>query len=208
MRAFIFSLDAFVAFTLALIAIYSLIFFSSIPSSYYYLLTQGHFLSRDTLLTMSTTFCNLDYGCENYAGSHLIDYLVTNSRDQKSFVQKTIGTMIPNHFGYSVEYADGSNLNRWISIYDTSTEQSDTHAKTSKRISVSSQIPVFRYSAPLKKTSISPFRYLTCNGDSTITADGVLITCGEDLNKPKNQVLGQDVVPSTDVKVVRLTVFI
>lgn len=243
MRAFIFSLDAFVAFTLALVAIYSLIFFSSVPSSYYYLLTQGHYLTRDTLLSLSTTACASDYGVCGAPGS-VLDNIVgqENEAFQKNMIQSTIGEMIPDQFGYRLEMSTvggTGDLGPWELLYDTALEPGETHADQSKKLSVSSQVITFGYSDDVKKLRFSPYTYLTCGfaadgggggGDGSGHGDGWadwgIITCGtvsisgggdsnesssEEVNigntHPSN-ILGGELVPSSDVKVVRFTVYI
>ncbi len=251
MRAFIFSLDAFVAFTLALVAIYSLIFFSSIPSAYYYLLTQGHYLSRDTLLSLSTAQCSNYYGvCEAPAGS-VLDNIVgqADAGNRKALVQSTVGAMIPVQFGYVLETSQDLGQT-WGVVYDTASEGSDPHAKTSKKLSVTTQVITFDYSGRLRKFPESPYNYLTCHGDGygddTGGAGGTggtggfatgggddwgTITCGtfntstggssgngtggtsQNMTVPlgntyPGNVLGGDIVPSSDVRLVRLTVYI
>ncbi len=235
MRAFIFSLDAFVAFTLALVAIYSLIFFSSVPSSYYYLLTQGHYLTRDTLLSLSTTACAEDYGVCVADGS-VLDNIVSqdNTAFQKNMIQNTVGDMIPDQFGYRMEVStvnSTGSLGAWELLYDTALEPGETHANQSKKLSVSSQVITFGYSAKVYKMGHSPYNYLTCGfaagdgGGTTASGDDWsdwgIITCGtvtingtngsEDIylgNTHPGDVLGGDLVPSSDVQVVRFTVYI
>jgi hypothetical protein len=254
MRAFIFSLDAFVAFTLALVAIYSLIFFSSVPSAYYYLLTQGHYLSRDVLLSISTTKCTDDYGvCENGLGSVLDNIVSLGDPNETShrteLIKNTVGLMVPKQFGYAVELS-GTEGNSWELIYDTKDDAGDDHAKTRKKLTVATQVITFGYSGRVSKLIESPFNYLTCNGDGynqdgSIGSSGGgsngssssgggnfgLITCGSVSNNgtggsgnvtsngsgtegtpfgnmdPSN-VLGGDLVPSSNVKLVRLTIYI
>ncbi len=227
MRAFIFSLDAFVAFTLALVAIYSLIFFSSVPSSYYYLLTQGHYLTRDILLSMSTSECTDDYGTCGLDGS-VLDAIVSQADPdhQKNLIRNTVGEMVPNQFGYRLEVSEDEGEN-WAVVYDTADHNDDKHAKLSKKLSVSSQVISFGYSGKVSKMPYSPYNYLSCTGDGYGDGDGIgtgfddwgLITCGELFslggeekllgNLHPSEVLGvSDLVPSTDAKVVRFTVYI
>lgn len=207
MRAFIFSLDAFIAFTLALIAIYSLIFFSSVPSSYYYLLTQTHYLSRDALLSLSTTSCNSDlYSiCHEYSGS-LLDRLSSYEGPARdSFIDLTIGQMIPDQFGYRVDISDSTGSFR--SVYDTSAISTDSHAKSRKKISVSSQVVSFGNSMNSRATT-NPFMYNSCGGGNSLEASR-LLTCSDSLNFPPGSSSGPtDVIPSPQVRIVRLTVFI
>jgi hypothetical protein len=198
MRAFIFSLDAFVAFTLALVAIYSLIFFSSIPSSYYYLLTQGHYLARDVLFSISTADC-VHPICSDPEAS-ILDNIVFGYRTdfQKPLINETIGRAIPSQFGYKVEVrVDEDGL--WNELYDTGKEPGDTHAKKMRKLSVSSVVPVFEYVSEQKK-DINPYIYTSCMGDGFDT----LITC----STPSDDADSDTIVPLLGVRLLRLTIFI
>lgn len=196
MRAFIFSLDAFVAFTIALVAIYSLIFFSSVPSAYYFLLTQGHYLSRDSLLALSMTACSDSLACKN-PGASILDNLVAENNPtwqptQVAEVQNTVGYMVPVQFGYTLEMSsDGGNT--WAPIYDSASNPNDQHmAKGERKLSVATQIITFGYSGKVTKLLTSPYIYLSCRGngqaeggDMGQTTGGTgantslgLITCG------------------------------
>ncbi|MDD5171810.1 MAG: hypothetical protein PHF60_02125 [Candidatus ainarchaeum sp.] len=231
MRAFIFSLDSFVAFTLALIAIYSLIFFSSVPSAYYFLLTQAHYLARDSLLAVSTSDC-ITGGCDNPDGTVLDNIAFhTDPDQQKELIKSTIGLMVPQQFGYTVSLSEDSGQG-WTVLYDTATEGSDLHAKSTKKLTVSTQVMTFGYSAAINKLKASPYNYATCGagadgGEETEAAEGAtsdfgIITCGEmeidngdgtSSTKPLGNihpsvVLEGDLVPAADARIVKLTIFI
>jgi len=207
MRGFVFSLDAFVAFTLALVAVYSLIFFSSIPSSYYYLITQGHYLARDALWSASTTMCeDGPYLCGDISGS-VLDAIVSleNTGQRKALIQETIGTVIPSQFGYKIEVSEDQG-NNWHTYYDSATETGDPHVPDAvRKLKVSSQIINFGYTGKFRKPDGSPFKYLTCPQAGS-TGDGIVITCGE-YNLIDPDAAG-DVVPMPKAKLVRITVFI
>ena len=67
-----------------------------------------------------------------------------------------------------------------------------------KKLSVSSQIPVFEYSSTVKK-DINPYLYKSCIDDNT----DFVITCDDvSPHVPK------EVVPKAGVVLVRLTIFI
>jgi hypothetical protein len=196
MRAFIFSLDSFVAFTLALVAIYSLIFFSSVPSAYYYLLTQGHYLSRDVLMSLSTTACSDEYGECGATGS-LLDNIVAQEVPayRTNLIRNTVGDMVPKQFGYVIEVSDDRG-DTWAVLYNTGgsspEEQADDHAKFSKKLAVATQVMTFGYSGKVRKLQTSPYRYDSCRGDGIMgsdsegtggwdtdpTVDFGIITCG------------------------------
>jgi len=209
MRAFVFSLDAFVAFILALVAVYSLIFFSSVPSGYYYLLTQAHYLSRDALMTVSTTQYEDWSGCIScpVTGSVLDYILYESSADvRKDTIHHTIGKIVPDQFGYVLEYRD-NETDDWHAIYDTRDPALrvpyDEHATDISKVKVSSEIVNFGYQGAVMKEDESPYKYRTCGSGNP---DAVIVTCGEfNMIEPGGE---EGLVPSPDVKIVRLVVFI
>ncbi len=214
MRAFIFSLDAFVAFTLALVAVYSLIFFSSIPSSYYYLLTQGHYLARDTLFTLSQADCvtPIISDCKLKSNSALDNIIFgdVSTEIQKNAINNTVGSAVPNQFGYIFEVSSDNGAS-WAMLYNTS-EAGDKHAKVKRKLSVSSQVPVFDYSGHLAKDNPNPYYYNTCGGAGDISGNNnMVLICAESATGAGSAFIGGgegDIVPSTGIKLVRLTIFI
>lgn len=203
MRGFVFSLDAFVAFTLALIAVYSLIFFSSIPSSYYYLLTQGHFLARDALMATAMTECDpVDYSCGGVSGS-ILDAIVSSDNPElrNSLIRESVGSIVPNQYGYTLEISENQG-ETWTTIYDTADNTDDPHAKDINKMKVTSQVVNFGYTGVYQKPTESPFSYNTCHG----TSGDLVITCGNhSLIDPDAY---GDVVPEPVTKLVRITVYI
>ena len=188
-RGFIFSLDAFVAFTLALVAIYTVIFFSSIPSAYYNSLAQAHYLSKDTLLALSQTKCN--YGpCSDRTVS-ILEHLLFRSRDKANEVKFFIGSYIPVSLGYSFEVSGGGDT--WDVVYSTAgdSDPSNLHNRKKQKLSVSSYTVAFDYSNELREAK-SPYTYNTC--------DGGIVVC--ELPVPTYR------PPGAVMKIVKLTVFI
>ncbi len=202
MRAFIFSLDSFVAFTIALIAIYSLIFFSSIPSSYYYLLTQGHFMTRDVLMALSTTECTSVYSFCSVSGSVLDGIVSSTGTARDGLIQGTIGEMIPSEFGYALEMSDNEGQS-WYAVYDTRIDEPDgPHTGQGIKLLVSSQVMTFGYGDIFGKKESSKYAYRSCGGSEY----DILITCGNDtLRTPEER---GEIVPKIDTVLVRFTVFI
>jgi len=205
MKAFVFSLDAFVAFILALVAVYTLIFFSSVPSAYYFILTQAHYLSRDALLSAATTDCSVlgKSGCD---GS-VLDVIVKSDPNNaiiSNYVKNSIGAAIPNQFGYKLEKR-APDSDEWVVIYDTSTDKTDSHAKTMKKLQVSSSIVNVGYQTKTisEKKRANPYIYNTC---AVSNADNKhVITCGDsELIEPT----AENVIQPINATIVRLTVFI
>ncbi len=191
-RGFIFSLDAFVAFTLALVAIYSMIFFASIPSAYYGTLTQAHYFSKDTLLALSQTRCNYPQCPQSEKNLTVLDFIVFRS-DSKGDVDYFIGKNIPNQYGYSLETSDDGS--GWQEIYNTASQQNkvpdDRHAARKQKLSVSSYAVAIQYNDQVNKPE-NPYSYITCKGQAVV--------CDIPISNYN--------VPSPRMKIIKLTVFI
>jgi len=204
MKAFVFSLDAFVAFILALVAVYTLIFFSSVPSAYYFILTQAHYLSRDALLSAATTDCSIILApqCE---GSVLDEIAKGTAEDPITLnYVKTIGAAIPNQFGYKLEKRAPGESN-WTTVYDTSNNKNDPHAKTMKKLQVSSSIVNVGYQTKTtsEKKKANPYIYNTCSASNADNKH--VITCGDsELIEPE----AENVIQPINATIFRLTVFI
>ena len=156
---FIFSIDSFVAFSLSLVAIYSMLFFSSIPSAYYSSLMQAHYLAKDTLTALSLSNSSED-------GVSELGYLlfVVSKPAQSAVIEERIGPLIPNQFGYLVETSEDGE--EWDVVYDTKDNPSDSHNKAYNKLRASAGTLIFGY-ASSPKTPQSPYRYITCNGPYT-----------------------------------------
>jgi len=189
-KAFIFSLDAFVAFTLSLVAIYSLIFFSSIPSAHYPALLQAHTLAKDTIIALSLT--EVEKSGEDVS---LLDYVVLRGAS-KSEINEIVGTQIPDQFGYTLEKSDDGDS--WEMLYDTKKPGTryfdDNHNENQKRLSISTYSLVLEYEG-VKREPENPYGYSggTCSGNAT--------PC----NTPT---FNRDEIPQPAVVLVRLTVFV
>ena len=189
MRAFIFSLDAFVAFTLALIAVYSLIFFSSVPSGYYATLAQAHGLATDGLEALSLTECKGVFGAERCGDDiSLLEYLAYRSADGEGDIRFILDDHIPVSFGYGFETSDDGGSG-WNAVYDSKNEAGSKRPKEARKLSVSAYAVTFQYSDPL--TVKNPYSYKTC--------DGGIVACGVPTN---NLQLG-----SANVRLIRLVVY-
>lgn len=147
-KAFVFSIDAFVAFTLCMVALYSLVFFSGIPHTYYTNLMQANDLSKDVL----TTF--MDTPSPKEGQSTLLGYLVLggNSEVAKGYLKE----LVPPQFGYSLEISnDGENFNPvpGVNTYEE---------KEYKKLKAISYALLFDFTSPI--ISSNPFGYNTCSG--------------------------------------------
>lgn len=195
-KAFIFSIDAFIAFTLSLIAIYSLIFFSSMPSAQYAVLTQAHYLAKDSLSTLMLTKCDaLICGVGNTDAS-IVDYVAfrtggtPHNPDQIAVINAYLNDIIPPQYGYKIELGNGVS---WDVIYDSAVDDAtNKHIKSMKRLSVSSYAVIFNVNSGNPQNQ---YKYMTCNGNPE------LVPC----DFPPEAIGGSQ--PSSQTKVVKFTIY-
>ena len=185
-KAFIFSLDSFVAFILTVAALYSLLFFSTVPSAYYSSLMQANYLAKDTLLTLATTECT---DCEEGKEMTYLDYILQelkygNTQPAREYIGRSISSsskdaLIPEQFGYKIEvmradktwsnYSDlkglGDPLNPYA-YYDTRTDTESANKQEYNKLKAAAHILFFSYSdaGPAE----NPYSYITCDGGQII----------------------------------------
>jgi hypothetical protein len=160
MKAFIFSLDSFVAFTLTVAALYTLVFFSTVPSAYYAGLMQANYLAKDTLLSLATTSYSAD---QTY-----LDYIVGELPENPQPARGYIGALVPPQFGYRLEsYEEGGG---WTSLYDTATDPDSPNKKEYHKLRATAK-SVYLIVDPAREPGESPYGYITCGGNYTV--------CGE-----------------------------
>lgn len=174
-RAFVFSLDAFVAFTLVLVVIHALVFLAAVPSSYYGGLMQASYLARDTLDSLvfasaGKALCdpgNEDYeNClARYEGKTMLDYVVAN-RDDPDVIRERVGALIPDQFGYRLELIDSSGQVS-ETVYDTANPEflppAETHNKLYNKLQASAHSLYFGYTDAGRRGFDNPYCYMTCN---------------------------------------------
>ena len=166
MRAFIFSMDAFVAFTLALIAIYSLIFFSSVPSGYYATLSQAHSLATDTLEALTLASCDSEFAdlpqC-NEDKVNLLEYLIYRSTDKSGDISFLLDDQIPEAFNYRLEVQEDEG---WQTIYDSAGKPNRPPSQA-RKLSLSAYALAFQYDQFVPAVK-NPYSYRTCKGGVTV----------------------------------------
>ncbi len=146
-RGFVFSIDAFVAFSLSLIALYSLVFFSAIPYTYYSSLMQAHNVAKDSLNTLSIL--------PSPTADHetALGYLVLFAN--QNTIKEYLDVLVPPEFGYSLEKQEGNN---WNSLANTFASK-----QFYKKLKSVSYGVVLDYEEP--PNNENPFGYNTCDGD-------------------------------------------
>ncbi|MFA5077531.1 MAG: hypothetical protein WC488_03845 [Candidatus Micrarchaeia archaeon] len=166
-RAFIFSLDAFVAFSLILVALHALIFLAAVPSSYYGALMQANYFARDTLLSLTVAQANRVAGLEDEPlDASLLDYVIAHSSDP-AVVRRHVGALIPVQYGYRLEICDpepGGASATCSKIYDTAdySAAEDPHNKLYHKLQVSSNSIYFGYVT--ERDYSNTHCYITCHG--------------------------------------------
>jgi hypothetical protein len=123
-HGFIFSLDAFVAFTLTMITISLLIFTIGTPKPYYYSLEQTHQLAHDTLQVLAASSDDPLHGTyleQILGGSNVneIMFKVAGGKEtNRTPSDQYYRPIIPKGFGYSLERYSFSN-GAWDMLYDS-----------------------------------------------------------------------------------------
>ena len=170
-RGFIFSLDAFVAFTLITIVIGLLVFMIGAPKPFYPSLRQAHQLAYDTLNVLATStdaVGNPTYLEQMLAGQgpslSKTDIMVQVVGGANS----TYRPIIPMGYGYTLRTYDLTN-DAWATIFDSTDPSSNICNATGRcgrqytklRASASTFTSTYTH-APIP--GFSPFCYMSCNG--------------------------------------------
>jgi hypothetical protein len=200
-QGFIFSLDAFVAFTLIMVTISLLIFTIGTPKPYYPSLEQAHQLAHDTLMALATS--SPDAGGPTYLdqilinGNHDLIVNVAGGDDTR------YNAIIPKGFGYRLETV---NINDGAirTIYDSKTDpDSDRFRKEFSKLQASATIFTSNYEwAPGE----SSYCYLNCRGYDRWDASGpqYVSTCNvTPCDSPKDKAR----MGNGSVQMVRLVVY-
>jgi len=162
-RGFIFSLDAFVAFTLVMVAIAFLVFAIGTPKPFYPSLEQTQKLAYDTLTVLSTS-------SDTPGGQTYLEQILAD-QSNRVYYYKTAGgsdstsvfPIIPKGYGYSLEVYD-FNTGNWGVRYDAGSDpNSDRYGKSFTKVRASATSFASLYSI-LPAPGESPFCYATCRG--------------------------------------------
>ncbi|MBN2121955.1 hypothetical protein JW721_02770 [Candidatus Micrarchaeota archaeon] len=232
-KAFVFSLDSFVAFILSVAALYSLLFFATVPSAYYSSLMQANYLAKDTMLALATSQAgNVGeslYGCDPGASmlSCILSDLEADSWEMggdanEGAARDLIGVsdgneirsaLIPVQFGYKIEtleYAetDGGEIDfenaAWVEMYDTANDPLSANKKEYHKLKAATHILYFAYEHEPEAGEGSPFRYVSCGGEHSICE----WPGGFEYSEDYAGVAQQDIRGDAVAYVVRLTVYI
>lgn len=186
-KAFVFSLDSFVAFILTVAALYSLLFFATVPSAYYSSLMQANYLAKDTILTLATSQAGADgetYGCDRNVSS-LACIISTLEDGRYGAARNLVGVseggeartaLIPPQFGYKIERMmydeseEGIDLENadWEEMYDTADDEDSGNKREYNKLKAAAHSLYFGYSDEPLSEDGPPFRYASCDGDHTI----------------------------------------
>ena len=164
-RGFVFSLDAFVSFSLIIIAIQSMIIMSSAPSGYWHGLLQAENLAKDTLHAVSNTMAASGVTVVGEASQRIMAGSPFDSGDD---IVIMTNRLVPRPYSYSYHYYD-LGTRKWTTLYNASDpafnpDPADPHFNvTYRRVSASSEQLVLDYSSPVIRPQ-SPYCNVFCRG--------------------------------------------
>lgn len=164
-RGFVFSLDAFVSFSLIIIAIQSMIIISSVPSGYWHGLLQAEDLAKDALHVVSSTMTDSGVTVMGEASARIMAGSPFYSGDKIILVTNRL---IPRPYSYSYHYYD-LGKHEWITLYNASDpafnpDPTDPHFNvTFRRVAASSEQLVLDYASPVIRPQ-SPYCNVYCHG--------------------------------------------
>ena len=107
-RGFVFSLDAFVAFSLILIAIQTMVLISASPAGYWKALLQAQFLAKDTLHDVSNVM--VDNNGQSALGESSAN-IVSGHLDPRSRMIQISDKIIQSPYSYAYSYYDTNTDN-------------------------------------------------------------------------------------------------
>ncbi|VVC02364.1 Uncharacterised protein [uncultured archaeon] len=161
-RGFVFSLDAFVAFSLILIAIQTMVLISASPAGYWKALLQAQFLAKDTLNDISTTMTSNGVSALGEASGRIADRATLDSSFRIIQISDKI---IQKPYSYAYSYYD-INTDQWSVVYNASHDEGPDgpHANISfKRVEASAQKLMLEY-VDLPVRPQSPYCNVYCKG--------------------------------------------
>ncbi|MFA6489785.1 MAG: hypothetical protein WCT52_03825 [Candidatus Micrarchaeia archaeon] len=164
---FIFSLDAFVAFTLTMVTVGMLIFIIGTPQPFYPSLEQAHQLAHDTLAVLATS-------SDSPGAPGTLTYLeriIKDENEARGIMFRVAGGsdeypgIIPKGFGYKLERYNFL-ANAWDAepLYDAGSDPtSDRRGKNFTKLQASATTFASIYTVP-PDPGESPYCYLSCFG--------------------------------------------
>lgn len=167
-HGFIFSLDAFVAFTLIMTTVGLLIFTIGIPQSFFPQLSQAHQLAYDTLFVLAS-------GTDQpYVPEHrtYLEQILQGGTDRSLLLRQVAGGdpayhgTIPRGYGYRLEVREfsPSGPSSWQPLYDSAADPySDRFNRNFSKLAASATtfLPVYLVQP---RQGESQYCYLSCYG--------------------------------------------
>jgi hypothetical protein len=183
---YIFSLDAFVSFSLILLSVQALLVMSSSPAGYYRQLLQASFFAHDTLDAMKIAKLPAITGIDRTYMDYLSDFALTRNGCQTSGpcsaqMRNLNDLSILPQYSYAYFY-DNLNGSSWI-VYNASNDSQSTHKGIPyRRIQASAQSYMLGFTIPMNR-GYSPFCNVVCrgfNGTGNSTSEGCTsVPCGD-----------------------------
>lgn len=166
-KAFVFSLDAFIALSLILITIHSLLMLISTPKGYYTSFEQAYDLAKDSLIVLE----HANYsGGQSYLDKIGACYVDAGSMDGDiiDIMHDHVDPLIPEQFGYRFDYYN-TETEKWGMIYDTKNDSESTHNNETRKLRATAQTLAIGYvEGDEPKPGADFFGYMHCDGTMTV----------------------------------------
>jgi len=211
-RGFVFSLDAFTAFSLVLVTIYSLFIIINLPKGYYSTLEQGYDIARDSLTVLDHVPDPASGIGETYTQRLLNSYLQSPPPScsplcgvSDSTRGGALGKTIPKQWGYMIDYySNDTGTPAWVTLYDSRAEPAGSaDARPGyRKVQASAQTIVSSYSTNPNQGE-SPECYITGKG---YQSPGVY-TCSAYAATPCDALNANFLPGQISVGIIRMTVF-
>lgn len=191
-HGFVFSLDAFVAFSLILVSIQSLLVISAIPKAYYPGLLQADNLATDTLQALSLADCHNLGGCSGAdSGKSILAVASHNVVNNITFtptdpIVTATDSLIPSPYSYAYYFFNFSGQS-WDLLYNASSQPADPHFGIPfHRVQASAQTMVMSYDlSPIVPSS--PYCNVVCKGwQRTLGTGGANASASDCVTLPCN----------------------
>ncbi len=165
-RGLIFSLDAFVSFTLMLMVVHALIFLYSLPRVPIAHFVEMKQLAHDILysyLAINGSSMGISGGL--YSNKPMLFYIVKEGEVNPGIVPGYFGKLIPLQYGYRVEYRRGGSSD-WEVLYSSAANTTDPHNNVEHVMSAVVGT-TFYITTHQRSGYDSCYKYGTCHGSET-----------------------------------------
>lgn len=174
-KGFVFSLDAFIAFILAMSIIYSMLLLISVPAGYYQEFEQTYLIAKDAGKVMRLA------RYEGDTNRTLMQQMIGDIESEVSIgnICDQMRGIIPGQYAFQIDYFDESLATPdWAPYCDTESEFDDTYdCSEYRKIKVSTPLLITDYAFE-PEFGESPFCYINC-GVHSFGSNCTMTPCSE-----------------------------